>query len=196
MTEETENLRLMLLDTYFPFEDDRSSTDSEISDHLEIESSKEENFEPLAIENPEPEPDLIRDDSIQLIAKRTSEALSKKSNRKSIEDFIDQEFEIDTAVDQSIATSADFEEKDPEIQNLRSKDLDAQEKSSEPLALPAPMINNENIQNNQSQSFEIDQEDIEAFSYSHSNYRPETPPAEVINYEINKQPMRRVTSKT
>ena len=193
MTEETENLRLMLLDTYFPFEDDRSSTDSEISDHLEIESSKEENFEPLAIENPEPEPDLIRDDSIQLIAKRTSEALSKKSNRKSIEDFIDQEFEIDTAVDQSIATSADFEEKDPEIQNFN---LEAQEKSSEPLALPAPMINIENIQNNQSQSFEIDQEDIEAFSYSHSNYRPETPPAEVINYEINKQPMRRVTSKT
>lgn len=181
MTEETENLRLMLLDTYFPFEDDRCSTDSEISDQLEIESSK--NFEPLAIQNPEPGPDPIREDSIQLIAKRTSEALSKKSNRKSIEDFIDQEFEIDTAVDQSIVTSTNFEEKVPEIQNL---DLDAEEKSDEPLALPAPMminsmINNENIRNDQIQSFEIDQDDIEAFSYSPSNYRPETPPAEVIN---------------
>ena len=176
----------MLVDTYFPFEDDSCSTDSEISDHLEMESSKEQNFEPLAIQNPETGPDPIREDSIQLIAKRTSEALSKKSNQNSIEDFIDQEFEIDTAVDQSIATSANLEEKDPEIQNL---DLHAQEKSSEPLALPAPMINNENIRNDQIQSFEIDQNDIEAFSYSHANYRPETPPAEVINKTINKEPM-------
>ena len=95
LTEETENLRLMLLDTYFKVDDDEMSTSSEVSEIFEIENSDPEDMAPLAIEN-SCQPNGTEKDLVEETANQSKKPVTV------IENFIDNGFDIEKAISESI----------------------------------------------------------------------------------------------